>query len=120
MLRSRVVILPYIAPCRDARPNSGLGDCREGTQMQPVKGSPGAARPGVEIVRRTRAVQVMLSIPSARPFDRREVLEKARGLLAREQARRDDAHRGIPDVAPAREPSQSTLSRPGCGAWWAF
>ena len=88
-------------------------------------GIPGHGMPksgNVEILRRTRAVQVMLSIPAARPVDRREVVGKGRSMLAREQAR---SARAVPEAATETPGERSAprvvgTSTPGCGAWWAF
>lgn len=87
--------------------------------MRPDERNPGAPghrlpKPGgVEIVRRSRAaVQVVLSMPAARPADRREVIGKARALL--EQARQKEA------AASRPSPLRKTQPAPGCGAWWAF
>lgn len=91
--------------------------------MRPDERNPGAAKHGVpkpgglEIVRRTRAVQVMLSIPAARPVDRREVIGKARNMLAREQARL--ARANVPAAANHPSPRRAEPA-PGCGAWWVF
>lgn len=86
---------------------------------EPNPGSTGHRLPksgGVEIARRSRAVQVLLSIPAARPVDRRQVIGKARAMLAHEQARLADEK-----AAATPKPSQHKVqSRPGCGAWWAF
>lgn len=86
--------------------------------MRPDERNSGVPKPGgVEIVRRSRAVQVMLSIPAARPVDRREVIGKARNMLAREQARlaRESAAAAASQASPRK-----VQPAPGCGAWWAF
>jgi len=85
--------------------------------MRPDERNPGVPKHGgVEIMRRSRAVQVMLSIPAARPVDRREVIGKARNMLAREQARlaRESA------AAASQASPRKAQPAPGCGAWWAF
>lgn len=87
-------------------------------ERNPVVPKHGVPKPGgVEIVRRSRAVQVMLSIPAARPVDRREVIGKARNMLAREQARlaRESAAAAASQACPRK-----VQPAPGCGAWWAF
>jgi hypothetical protein len=89
--------------------------------MQPDERNSGAPKPpkpgNVEMVRRTRAVQVMLSLPAARPVDRREVIGKGRNILAREQAR---IAREAAAAKPEHPSAPQAQPRPGCGAWWEF